>query len=240
MNSFIMDNAIRSGDEDGSASEPIERWLSRRLGRVVLLTFTQNRSTMMSWRSSGAALKLRLHTFFTEAPEEIWECIALYLLTGDTHAGKVIDGYIEAHRPRSTRTPKQVSTRGRAHDLQVTFDALNDSYFHGGCTALVTWGKEPPRRRRRRRSITLGSYCQVENLIRIHPSLDQDFVPSYYVGSVLFHEMIHEVLGVEEVSGRRQVPPPEFVVLEEGYSDYVRAQAWQRANLGRLLAYEAP
>ena len=49
--------------------------------------------------------------------------------------------------------------------------------------------------------------------------------------------MIHEVLGVEEVGGRRQVHPPEFVVLEEGYAHYERARAWQRANLGRLLAY---
>ena len=231
----MSDGAIEQSYE----REPVERWLARRLGRPVLLTFTQNRSTMMSWRASGEVLKVRLHELFARAPEEIWECVGLYLATGDAHAGKIIDRYIEAYRPSAPVKPRVLVSEGRVHHLKPLFQELNDAYFHGGCTAAVTWGREPPRTRRRRRSITLGSYSKSENLIRIHPSLDQDFVPRYYVGSVLFHEMIHEVLGVEQVGGRRQVHPPEFVVLEEGYADYERSRAWQKANLGRLLAYGA-
>ena len=192
---------------------------------------------MMSWRGQGGVLKVRLHEFFMRAPEEIWECIGLYMATKDAHAGKIIDRYIAANRPTVPVKAHALTVRGRVHDLEPLFEELNEAYFHGGCTAALTWGREPSRRRRRRRSITLGSYSKAENLIRVHPSLDQDFVPRYYVGSILYHEMIHEVLGVEEVDGRRQVHPPEFIVLEEGYEHYERSRAWQRANLGRLLAY---
>ena len=133
---------------------PIEAWLAQRLGRPVLLTFTQNRSTMMSWRTQAGVLKVRVHELFMRAPEEIWECIGHYLATGDAHAGKIIDRYIAANRPTVAIKPHALTVRGRVHNLEPLFDDLNEMYFHGGCTAAVTWGREPPRRRRRRRSIT--------------------------------------------------------------------------------------
>lgn len=71
----------------------------------------------------------------------------------------------------------------------------------------------------------------------MHPSLDQSFVPEFYVAWVIFHEMLHEAYGVEEVNGRRHVHPPEFVALEQTYPNYERARAWEKRHLSRLLRY---
>ena len=84
---------VLSTQQSGRDQLPIETWLAQRLGRPVVLTFTQNRSTMMSWRGQGGILKVRLHEFFMRAPEEIWECIGLYMATKDAHAGKIIEIY---------------------------------------------------------------------------------------------------------------------------------------------------
>ena len=99
----------------------------------------------------------------------------------------------------------------------------------------ITWGK--PTSGKNRRSIQLGCYVERERLIRIHPCLDQAFVPHYYVAWVIYHEMLHELLGVEVVNGRRCVHSEEFRLMEECYPDYERAVAWEKKHINRLLRY---
>ena len=90
----------------------------------------------------------------------------------------------------------------------------------------------------RRRSIRFGSYSAQENVIRIHPLLDQDFVPQYFIRYIVFHEMLHAFLGAHESSsGRRRVHTREFRRRERAYPDYARAVEWEskESNLRRLL-----
>jgi hypothetical protein len=84
----------------------------------------------------------------------------------------------------------------------------------------------------------LGSYNESENVIRMHPALDQAFVPRYFVASVVFHEMLHEMHGAEEISeGRRAVHTPAFLADEQRFRDYARARAWENKHIKRLLRY---
>ena len=115
---------------------------------------------------------------------------------------------------------------------------LNARYFHNASEARITWGASGTRRRRR--SIQLGCYVGRERLIRIHPSLDQPFVPRHYVAWVVFHEMLHEVFGVEGDGGRRSLHPPEFMAIEQSFPGYETCLRWEEANLDRLLRYRSP
>lgn len=214
------------------------QWLTAILGRPVQLTITENRSTMMSCRERGSVMHLRLHRMFLTAPEQVWYALAAYLATSDVSAGKLLDAFIAAQPSPRRGAPVRVRTRGRYHDLTAIFAELNQTYFHNASQARVTWGQASARRRRR--SIQLGCYLAEDNLIRIHPCLDQSFVPRQYVSWVMFHEMLHEVLGVEERHGRRQVHPPEFVALEQTFPNYAQCKAWEEANLDRLLRYRPP
>ena len=213
----------------------VAHWLSRTIGRAVTLRYTKNRSTMLSFREDDSVLRVRLHRMFADATRGEMLALAAYLRDGDVEAGKVLDRFIRQHKDEF-REPVTVQPVGRFHHLQEMFDELNRDYFHDSCKAFITWGKAAARRRRRR-SIQLGSYVSNERLIRIHPCLDQAFVPRYYVAWVIFHEMLHEVFGIEGNHGRRSLHPPEFMAIEESYPDYIECKKWEEANIHRLLRY---
>ena len=152
----------------------------------------------------------------------------------------MLDQYIERELKNWTQEHSRqepIRSAGQYHNLRELFDELNADYFHNACVSEITWGRAGTPQRRVRRSIQLGVFDPELKLIRIHPSLDQSFVPRFYVRWIIFHEMLHEILGVRSEGGRRQVHPPEFVALEESYPDYAQCMAWQRGNLKRLLSY---
>ena len=130
-------------------------------------------------------------------------------------------------------------SRGSPALLLALFAELNAAYFHDGCRASIRWGRGGSPARRRRRSMQLGCYDFVRREIRIHPALAEPFVPRYVVAMVVYHEMLHEVFGLTQRNGRHLCHPPEFAVCEQGHPDYLRARAWEKQHLGRLLAWRA-
>ena len=214
--------------------ESLVRFLSDYLGAPVRLQFTSNRSTMLTYREGESEMRLRVHEIFRSAPGPIWEAIAQYLADDDRAAGKLVDAFIEEAASELPQANVVLQPEGRYHDLSSILDQLNHTYFHGKSTARITWGSASGRRYRR--SIQLGCYVSSDRLIRIHPSLDQAFVPHYYVAWVVFHEMLHEVFGVER-DRRHSIHPPEFVAIEQSYPDYVLCKRWEEANLHRLLRF---
>lgn len=201
-------------------------------------TFTNNRSTLISYRREAKHINLRLHRLFASAGPDVAQAIAHYLIGKQGHQG-VLKNHIcliEAQVAKAPRTACALRSEGLVHDLLPIFNDLNASQFAGRCRSAITWGRATARRGRRR-SIVLGSYVPALGLIRLHPCLDQPFVPEYVVRGVVHHEMLHEILGVQQVRGRRRVHPPEFNAIEQMYVDYARCTAWEEANLNRLLAY---
>ncbi len=189
------------------------------------------------WRSPA---RVRLHRMFLAADPRVVEALAAWMTGRRTRAaGPLLDGFIAAHRHLVTckpPSPVRVITRGLYHDLQVYYREVNRDEFDGAVNVPVTWGRLPTLRRRR--SIRLGSYSADDHLIRIHPHLDQSFVPEFFVRYIVFHEMLHAFLGIEVgPTGRRRIHTREFNARERAYPDFARAVAWHddHANLARLL-----
>lgn len=217
-----------------------EVWLEQETKRSVKLTFTRNRRQMLSWKPEAGQLKVRAHEMFRDASHEIWCALVSYFLDGDRLCGQVVDQFIERelrHWSQENARQEPIRSVGKYHHLGELFDELNSEFFHQACVSQITWGRAGKAQRRVRKSIQLGVYDPELKVIRIHPSLDQSFVPRFYVRWIIFHEMLHEILGVRSEGGRRQIHPPEFVALEESYPDYAQCMAWQRGNLKRLLSY---
>lgn len=223
------DPSVRAGD--------LCRLLTSVTEKPVRLTITDNRRSMMTSRLQHGSLFVRLHHMFLSAPAQVWDALALFLAQHDTKAAQVVDAYIESNMHLVRGGGGGHQPVGRVHDLQLIFDRLNQMYFHGACLATVTWGRAGSRSYRR--TIQLGCYVPDDDLIRMHPSLDQAFVPEFYVSWVMFHEMLHEAFGIEEKNGRRHIHPPAFVALEQSYPDYERAKSWEQRNIHRLLRYRA-
>jgi hypothetical protein len=219
----------------------VEAALRGRLGPKVLVQLHRNRTTMISFRIRRGVRYVRLHALFAHASDAVLAAIADYLEAGGEapEATRALQHFLERHRDLvEENRAEQADPRpeGTHHDLQVIFDDLNSSYFAGRLTARITWSKAA--RGQKRSTMRLGSYNEVENLIRVHPALDQAFVPRYFVASVVFHEMLHEVHGAEEVSpNKRAVHTPAFLADERRFEDYERARRWEAKHIRRLLRY---
>jgi hypothetical protein len=236
---------FREGTEDLDevARALLERRLASLIGERVRLVVTDNRHTMISSRSvdsgrESATLRVRVHHMFLDASDATVRALARYLKRSDVGSDNHLDDYIESNRHRISRDdtpPQRLKTRGQNHDLLEIYDELNARWFADKLRVRVTWARRAPQSRHRRRSVRLGTYVADDRLIRIHPVLDQPWVPRFFVAYVLFHEMLHAVVPAPVERGRQCFHGPAFRQLERSYPDYARALAWERANLRRLL-----
>jgi hypothetical protein len=80
-----------------------------------------------------------------------------------------------------------------------------------------------------------GAYLAAARLIRIHPALDQAFVPRYFVECIVYHELLHHVIPPVYCNGRYQIHSPAFRRRERDFPAYAEAMAWRRKSLRRLL-----
>ncbi len=225
-------------------SPALREQLSERLRRhypdqPFRLRFNDNTSTVISVRKRHGRLELSLHHMFIEAPDAVLAALADYL-RDSSRGASLLDRYIDRNRNRLSRPGRRRvggaggQAAGRHFDLEVIRDALGRAYFDGPVDVAIQWG-QARRQRKRSGSIRLGSYSFEDGLIRIHPALDQDFVPAYVVVGVVYHEMLHHVLGAERRGGRRYVHTPEFRRRERAYAMFERAERWERDHLHRLI-----
>ncbi len=210
-------------------------------GETIMLTITENRSTMLSYRRKpGGYIAIRAHRNFLAAPRAVWESIGQWVKKPRLRrSADAVDKFIRENQPEPASRPRAAAslrTQGEVHDLRRLFDEVNAQHFDGSISAAITWGMAP--RVTRRRNIRLGSFAPAENLIRIHPHMDAAFVPLFFIRYVVFHEMLHAHLGIEDgPNGRRKIHPPAFRAAERAYPDFDKAELWLKSprNLNRLL-----
>ena len=207
--------------------DAIRATLERVYGRALSLVLTENVRSLLSLRPGREGVpEVRLHRMFLTAPSEVIEEVGQYIKyrKGRTPLfWRFVKGneHLIGHP-----APKRTAMRpeGRHHDLSEMFDAINAEMFDGRLRCGVTWGHGVKGRVRRR---TLGSYSPATNSIRINSILDRRDVPSYYVGYVLYHEMLHADMGIGELGGRRVIHPREFRERERQYPHHARAVAYE-------------
>jgi len=190
-----------------------ERHLEERLGRPVEVRFGRARTQPVHSVAGPDGVRVRLHAFFAEAPPEIADALAAWLRSGRRarRACARLDAWIDARL--AALPPRRWAKE---------FDA---DFFMRPLPQL-TWGRRA--RSRARRSLHLGSYAADQDLVRIHPVLDHETVPEWFVRFVLFHEILHAAV---DPHGHG----PGFRARERSYADYRRAVSWQREHFGRLL-----
>lgn len=232
----------RAAVEHQSAAQELAGRLSQLLGERITLEVTNNAWTMVSFRRrADAGLCYRVHHMFLAAGEEVVAALAGFSGRHRRSAGRQLDVFIKknktAIRPRDPRPDQPLQPKGVHHDLQAIFDRLNAAHFENQIVAQIGWGRRAPMRRRH--SIKMGVYFHDTRTIRLHPALDQAFVPGYFVDLIVFHEMLHQVFPPTEIpahgDSRRTVHSAHFRAQERTFPDYARARAWELENLGRLL-----
>lgn len=259
-----MNNAVHLRAQTPAASAPIKRvatrsssrqlelafddaptWDARGLesvlmgivARPVRLTLTENRSVLLSYRCDSQGIALRLHSMFLHASEALLVALGRHLRRRSRRADGELRRFMNEnlHRVRTLpRTLPPLEPRGRVYDLAKVFDSINRRFFGNDLKVPITWGRGCGRARRG--GLTFGSYDPVLRLIRIHPVLDRDDVPLYFLESVVYHEMLHHHLGgVPDRAGRTVYHSRIFREAERRYPAHAQALTWEKANLAHLL-----
>ena len=213
--------------------------LSRLLSAPVKITLTDNTSSMIHARKLNGVWTIRLHHMFTTADQKIHKAVSRFLLDPTDTDRLLLQSFIQTNatliktRENTGHSRKSLITSGYYHDLHKIMTQLAREYFSEPMSCAITWGRK--RKSGAIKTIRLGSYCNKDKIIRVHPSLDQWFVPRYFVKGVVYHEMLHHIIPVPHHNGRRIIHPPLFKQLERSYPDYERIQQWKRKNLARLM-----
>ncbi|MBI3726467.1 hypothetical protein HY251_21295, partial [bacterium] len=215
----------------------VERRLEALLGQPVSLAITANRSSMVRVLPDGERVRLRLHAMFLYAPPPVHEALVRYASRPhDIEANALLDLFIrgETHRIAS---PGASRAEGERIDLAEILGELNRRFFDPPLEVAIVWSRGSAQRRRR--SILFGSFSREPGtrtgVIRIHPALDEDWVPRGFVEFVVHHEMLHALIPTRCEGGRRAFHPREFRQREKGYPGYREWRLWEKENLGRFL-----
>ncbi len=123
--------------------------------------------------------------------------------------------------------------RGRYHDLDAILADLRRRYFPKCAEVRIGWGRWSGRTRPR--SMRFGAYLPDSQSIRIHPALDQAFVPGYFVAFIVYHELLHHVMPPQRVNGRYLIHSRAFQQREREFPAYAEAMVWRQQYLRRLL-----
>ncbi len=213
--------------------------LEDRAGQKLKIRINDNRSTWVSIRWESDLTRVSLHRMFLEAPTNVMEELACYIRREHRTLSPTVKAFIEDNRRNLdyswTVKPEALEHQGRWHNLLEIYDTVNREYFDGKVQLFITWFGEPDRRNKTR--VSFGLYQDTLRLIKINRILDKPDVPSYLIGYVIYHEMLHYICPpyLNEV-GRQQIHNNEFKKRETLFHQYDQAQQWIDDNKAMLFA----
>lgn len=222
---------------DVSAARRLLVALEKSYKAPIDLKINANSSTLLSikYPKDGTPIKYSVHFMFLNAPADVVEALGDYLKKPTDRCRGILRDYMDSQPVKKVEIlPERVlklRSRGAVYDLHKLADSVNHEFFSGKLTCRITWSKgavEP--RDGRRRHIIFGSYDSAVDLIRIHPALDQNTIPEFFIKFVIYHEMLHAVLDTKpQPGGRRCVHTAQFRDKEKRHPDYKRAMEWERS-----------
>ena len=128
-----------------------------------------------------------------------------------------------------------INPKGKFHDLEQIFDAVNETYFNGELKIKITWSKKIG-------GLSFHSIRQDpftgENvhLISISRGYDMENCPFYAIAGVVYHECLHVAIPPEIKNGRRVVHSPLFKKREKRYIYYAEWSKWHKEILPLNIA----
>ena len=215
--------------------------LNRELGqgRFILQIYPySNRLYSISFRGSKPVIQL--HEALDYMNEEQCRRFGRYMrsrsmtdmkrLLQEYHAGSAQSKELLAFfQETRTRPVHADNTRGRFFDLEEVFNSCNRRNFGGKIPRpkAIFWSPKV-------NHSTMGSYNVQEDCVMINRGLDCSWVPAYVLDFVMYHELLHKVLGIKTSGTRRMAHTREFRRLEQAHPDYEKAQAFIRNNAKKL------
>lgn len=204
---------------------------SKRLNVSVEIT---NMRSLWRYTKRSNVYMFKIHEGFIHAPQEVWNAL-LTVRDGDCQSANLLvrefahseqfseisfalETVVEEHAPKA---------KGRVHDLDASFERVNQTYFGGGIERpILTWNRIVTARK-------FGHYDRLRDTVMLSISLDDKRVPEFVIDSVMHHELLHKVHGATFVNGRRISHGPEFRRDERLFERYEEADKHLAILAGR-------
>lgn len=203
----------------------------------IRLTLTSNASSYISFTPGERPLRVRVQRLFLHAPDDVLVAMGRWLGGRERACPTVVRRFIDRPPPEvaalSHTRRRRLEPRGRCYNLARLLGRVNAERFGGRVTARITWGRRAARRSVQAR--TLGTYYRGENLIVIHPVLDQWIVPEWFVTFTIYHECLHALQPPGEAPHG-----PRFRAALRTHPDHAAALRWEKANLALLTRGHEP
>jgi hypothetical protein len=117
----------------------------------------------------------------------------------------------------SFASPPALPAKGRAHDLDESFERVNKKYFDGRLAKPnLVWNRTLTMRK-------FGHYQPGRDMLMLSISLDDSRVPAFVIDFVMYHELLHKKHGAASVNGRRQAHSPIFRADERLFTQFDEA-----------------
>ena len=228
----------------------VKAFLQRKLKRKVRFSTTKNHSNPIVFENRENDILLKVHFRFLKAPFSLLDTLVDFIETENPVFEKELRKFIENGNYNRTKKPagsrkkvkkpvvqqQKISHQGIVFNLKVLFDMLNERYFDNKIEAGITWGNSS--NSKPKKSVRFGSYAEQNQLIRINPELDKSFVPKFFIGYVIYHEMLHCLLGVRKgAPGKRnEIHSKEFKELEKKYYAFNKSKEWEKKNRDKFFS----
>ena len=166
--------------------------------------------------------------FAQYAAESKWNLLHQLIRDYQTNTPRYMELVNFFRETKVDRMPEN-NTRGKFYDLERVFQSCNQHNFGGKMPRPkgIHWSQ-------RINHSTMGSYNLKEDTVMINRGLDRSDVPAYVLDFIMYHELLHKLLGVETSGNRHRSHTPEFRKLEQAHPQYQQAQAFIQKNASRL------
>ena len=187
-----------------------------------------------TWRHRDGVLVFRVSDYMRHSPEDVLESLAWYLICRARSVAcpeAMAEQYIRHVRSGSFWSDRRdlymsrarnlaFRPKGNERDLEAVFDYVNACYFDGAVERpALAWVSESPRTR-------VGYFHAPLGILAVNRALDSARVPRYVLEFVVYHELLHGVLDVDDGLARRVRHSSEFRRREQAFARYEEAQTW--------------
>ena len=217
----------------------LEKNLQNVLGKELRITWTTNRRVMISFRRHKGTVTLRLHESFALADSRLTHDLSAFLYKNARRVPDSVKEFVNTFpaRKKSESSIGSLAHLGRQSDLKNIYRKFNRAYFNDQLKGRAVWGRKIFSKNKR--TITFGSYSPAERIIRIHPVLDTELTPRFYLEAVMHHEMVHEYLDKVEMCGKEEAltHSRRFRELDRKFKYHALANAWEKRHFEKLISY---
>ena len=172
-------------------------------------------------------VELTINECLIRAPLGMKKQILQAALTNDRNSVRMVKNYCTSPAYqrvdliiRGSRHGHGSSPKGDHINLEHVFARVNKAYFHNQLEKpQLSWSQKRSRRR-------LGSYSAQTDTVIITRSFDQLGIPDYVIDFIMYHELLHEKLGVKQANSGGHNHNKRFKDLERQFPYYEDANKW--------------